>query len=128
MEVGGTQSHEGGAQVEQALARGLSQHTERAGDPEVSPARCSDAGAVVYQEQPGAERVRQRDRGALARVQPRQVSRRLRRITSQDGGQAIYVRTTSGEAGWRNSSTTIAGIDTASNGRGNTSAWPIRTR
>ena len=80
MEICGSQRAKSGWEVEQALARGLYQDAERAGDPEALCACRRDPGALVNQEKLGSKRVGQRDCGAFARVEPRRHRDRICRI------------------------------------------------
>jgi len=68
VEICGPQRRERSIELEQSLACRIDQHADRARDTQALSAGGRGSGAVIDQEQPGAECVSQRDRGALAGI------------------------------------------------------------
>ncbi len=72
VEICGPQHRERSIELDQSLTCRIDQHADRARDTKALSAGGRGSCAVINQEQRGAERVSQRDRGALAGIKPTQ--------------------------------------------------------
>ncbi len=75
VKICGPQRRERSIELDQSLTCRIDQHADRARDTQALSAGGRGSCTVIDQEQPGAERVSQRDRGALAGIKPTQRGR-----------------------------------------------------